>query len=168
MKFSTGFILTTFFSCASAYAIPPQAESRVASTLGMIGISQYETARLNLVNIDDPNIISIIPNLCQAQLRFMDETGKVLAKSDIVLINGQAGHLDFTQGKISESNRRKQIRAEIATLEAPVVASAANCVATIEIFNSRTGRTSALYPVAPRLDLGGPVIDPPLVPQTKK
>ncbi len=168
MKLRTGLILTALFYCAGAQATHPQLESQVVSTFGMIGISHYETARLNLVNIDDPENINIIANLCQAQLRFLDGEGKVLTKSDVVLANGHADHLDFAQGKTPGANRRIQIRAEVATLDTPVIASAANCIATIEIFNSRTGRTSAVYPAAPKLNLGGFVVEPPLVPQIRK
>ena len=163
MKLRTGLILTALFYCAGAQATHPQLDSRVVSTFGMIGISHYETARLNLVNIDDPKNINIIANLCQAQLRFLDGAGKILTKSDVVLANGHAGYLDFAQNKTPDViNRRIQIRAEVATLDAPVIASAANCVATIEIFNSRTGRTSAVYPAAPQLNLGGFVVEPPI------
>lgn len=157
-------LLTALFYCAGAQATHPQFESQVVSTFGMIGISNSETARLNLVNIDDPNVINIIPNLCQAQLRFLDETAQVLAKTDVALANGQAGHLDLVREKISSIGPRVQIRAEVATLDNPALASAANCVATIEIFNSRTGQTKVIYPAAPQLYLGRPIIDPPFPP----
>lgn len=165
MKSRTAFFLTTLFYGVGAQAAHPQFPSQVVSTFGMIGISHTETARLNLVNIDDPKVIYIIPNLCQAQLRFLDETGKVLTKSDVALPNGQAGHLDLSREKIPRLDSRVQIRAEVATLDSPAMASAANCIATIEIFNSRTGQTTVLYPAAPQLFLGGPItIDPPFPP----
>lgn len=148
--------------CAGAQATHPQFASQVVSIFGMIGISHSETARLNLVNIDDPNVISIIPNLCQAQLRFLDEAGGILAKSDVSLLNGQARYLDLAREKIPGIFPRVQIRAEVATLDNPVIASPATCVATIEIYNSRTGQTTVLYPTAPQLNLGMPIIiDPP-------
>ena len=146
-------LLTALFYCVGAQATHPQFESQVVSTFGMIGISHSETARLNLVNIDDPRIIYIIPNLCQAQLRFLDETGQILAKSDVALPNGQAGYLDLARDKISSNGPRAQIRAEVATLDNPTLASAANCIATIEIFNSRTGQTKVIYPTAPQVRL---------------
>lgn len=165
MKRRTAFLLTALCYGAGAHATHPEPQSQVVSTFGMIGISLTETARLNLVNIDDPRIINIIPNLCQAQLRFLDGTGKVLTKSDVALSNGQAGHLDLPREKIPSLDARVEIRAEVATLDSPVPASAANCVATIEIFNSRTGQTTVLYPAAPQLYLGGPItIDPPIPP----
>ncbi len=162
MKHGAAFLFTALFYCAGAQAAPPQYPSLVVSTFGMIGIADSETARLNLVNIDDPNIISIIPNLCQAHLRFLDEKGNVLAKSDVSLTNAQAGYLDFAHAKIPEveASHRRQIRPEVATLESPVIASVANCIATIEIFNSHTGQTTVIYPAAPRLDLGNPDIPP--------
>lgn len=163
MKLVTASALTALFYCAGANAEHPKFGSQVVSNFGMIGLSKYDTARLTLVNTADPEIINIIPNLCQAKLRFRDAGGQIVAKSEVVLGNGQAGHLDLTHKKIPGDARRAQVRAEVATLDDPVTASVANCVATVEVFNTRSGRTYSIYPDAPQLFLGGPiVIEPPI------
>lgn len=163
MKLVTASVLTALFYSVGANAEHPQFGSQVVSNFGMIGLSQYDTARLNLVNTADPNIINIIPNLCQAKLRFLDAAGQVAAKTEVVLGNGQAGHLDLTHNDLPRSGRRAQVRAEVATLDDPVTASVANCVATVEVFNTRSGRTYSIYPDAPQLFLGGGpiIIEPP-------
>lgn len=158
MKLVTASVLTGLFFCASANAEHPRFPS--GYNFGMIGLAKFDTARLNLVNTGDPNIITIIPSLCQAKLLFLDTGGRVLAKSEVVLGNGQAGHLDLTHAKTPGTAGRVQIRAQVTTLDHPVPTSGANCVATLEVFSSLSGRTYTIYPDAPQVPLDQFIIGP--------
>lgn len=168
MKLITASVVTALFYCTAANAAHPQppVSSKVAANFGMIGLSHFDTARLNLVNTNNPTIAATpIPALCQAKLRFLDTAGQVLVNSEVVLASGQAGHLDLTHANIPGTARRAQVRAQIATLDNPAPASLANCVATIEVFNSISGRTYSIYPDAPVVYLTPPnIIHPPFPP----
>jgi hypothetical protein len=118
---------------------------------GMVGIAEGQTARLNLVNLGAP---AAIPPPCRARLRFLDADGNVVASRSVVVEAGQAAFLDFapsfapinTVGDVALPPRA-EIRA-VVNFGIDTVPPGP-CRATVEIFDTATGRTSVFIPPGP-------------------
>jgi len=104
---------------------------------GMIGITHADVLRLN--------IVAIPPNPCVADLGFFDSNGRSIGPSaDVALPPGHATFLDLPgtvvvpSGPNAGPNARVEVRPSVVPTPA---ASFAGCVATVEVFNPRTGTT---------------------------
>ena len=117
--------------------------------LGMVGIADGQTARLNLVNLGNPDPFAFAPP-CRAQLQFFDAVGNSLAVSRIQQLKpGEATFLDYAASFVSTNlavdavgPSRAEIRPAVNT-ETGLLAPP--CRVTVEIFDNETGRTSVLY-----------------------
>lgn len=118
---------------------------------GMIGIAEGQTARLNLVNI---GTVGIPPGPCRATLEFFDGAGNVLASRRVRVLEGNATSLDFELPAVQvngDATVATPLRAEIRAAVAPIDNGVppGPCRATVEIFDTATGRTSVLLPPDP-------------------
>ena len=117
--------------------------------IGMVGIADGQTARLNLVNVSAPDDL-LLPPPCRAQLQFLDADGNVLAQRRVVVAAGHAAFVDF-RPSFAPTNigdvlgpARAEIRAAVDSADGVVPPP---CRASLEIFDNVTGRTQiALYP----------------------
>ena len=98
----------------------------------MVGLAKGQTARLNMVNIGDPNL-----NPCEVQMVFYDSQGKALASDVQKLDPGMATFLDLNYAAIGDPNVRVQIRAWVKVIGDPTL-----CLASLEVFDEETGRTT--------------------------
>jgi hypothetical protein len=103
---------------------------------GMVGGALLQIIRLNLVAWPPGPVRS-----CNATLGFAAADGSALGRSSSVdLAPGQAAHLDLPMsGYNLRLGERVQIR---PTLQEAAPGSAAGCVATVEVFDVASGRTT--------------------------
>ncbi len=99
--------------------------------LPMVGLAKGQTARLNMVNIGDPNV-----EPCEVQMVFYDSQGKELASDIQKLDPGMATFLDLSYAAIGNPNLRVQFRAWVKVIGDPTL-----CLASLEVFDEETGRT---------------------------
>jgi len=99
----------------------------------MFGLAKGQTARLNVVNIGDPNQDS-----CQVQMIFYDNEGKQLALDSQKLDPGIATFLDLSYADIGNPNIRVQIRSWVKV----VIGDPSICLSSLEVFDDETGRTA--------------------------
>lgn len=124
-----GIALVFFFG---AHAKPAQAsEDPNEKPLPMVGLAKGQTARLNVVNIGDPNV-----SPCEVQMVFYDSQGKELARDIQKLDPGMATFLDLSYAAIGDPNLRVQFRAWVKVVGDPTL-----CLASLEVFDDETGRT---------------------------
>jgi hypothetical protein len=98
----------------------------------MVGLAKGQTARLNMVNIGDPNL-----NPCEVQMGFYDSQGKALLRGVQKLEPGMATFLDLSYASAENPNLRVQIRGWVRVIGDPTL-----CLASLEVFDEQTGRTS--------------------------
>jgi hypothetical protein len=102
-----------------------------------VGLTLGQTARLNLVNMDVPNGITI-------SWRFIDASGSTLAQSVITLSLGKIASVDFKRGDPlpgeSPEVLRAEVRAEIDIFTYGV--SSDSLRKSLEVFNNDSGATT--------------------------
>jgi|SRR6266498_2391352 len=125
-----GIALVFFFGArtepAQAYEDPNE------KPFPMVGLAKGQTARLNMVNIGDPNL-----NPCEVQMVFYDSQGKALARDVQRLDPGMATFLDLSYAAVGNPNIRVQIRAWVKVIGDPTL-----CLASLEVFDDETGKTA--------------------------
>lgn len=125
-----GIALVFFYS---AHAKPVQAfDQPEEKPSPMVGLARGQTARLNVVNIGDPNV-----SPCEVQMVFYDSQGKALARDVQKLDPGMATFLDLSYAAVGNPNIRVQIRAWVKVIGDPTL-----CLASLEVFDEETGRTT--------------------------
>lgn len=125
-----GIALVFFFGARSQ---PAQAVDQTdAKLLPMVGLAKGQTARLNMVNVGNPNI-----SPCEVQMVFYDSQGKALARYAQKLEPGMATFLDLRYAEIGDPTIRVQIRAWARVIGDPSI-----CLASLEVFDDETGRTT--------------------------
>jgi hypothetical protein len=110
--------------------------SRTMST-AMFGITGDTTARVHVVNAS--GFSADLPP-CVVAVRYVDSMGSPLNERQMKLLPGHAGFVDFAQ-KVAPGERL-HVRALVSQMvmgdfDDPV----ATCIASAEVFDSRTGRT---------------------------
>jgi hypothetical protein len=110
--------------------------SRTMST-PMFAVTGDTIARVHVVNAS--GFSADLPP-CVVSVRFFDSTGLLLSERQIKLPAGQAGFVDFAQ-KVAPGERT-HVRALVSQMvlgdfDEPV----ATCIASAEVFDSRTGHT---------------------------
>jgi len=111
---------------------------------GMVGIASGQTLRLNVVNIGGP---TVSPLPCVLLLAFLDSDGKIVEQKFVSLVSGKAAFLDLEMRNVHGPNR-----AEVRGIGYnPLLAGGSipqpvSCtlVPTLELFDSETGRTTAI------------------------
>ena len=99
----------------------------------MVGLAKGQTARLNVVNIGDPNQGS-----CQVQMTFYDNEGKQLALDVQKIDPGIATFLDLSYNDVGDPHIRVQIRSWAKVL----VGDPTICFSSLEVFDDETGKTT--------------------------
>jgi|SRR5215831_10929271 len=135
---------------------PPDPER----TVGMVGITQGQTMRLNVVNLNPPPDPDAPPGPCRMLLSFRDANGQPFSDSNgqvigqvVELQGGQSAFLDLNgdifAGGISTNGgpARLQLRPVVRVLVSPPDPEAGNvppgpCFPTMEVFDNTSGRTS--------------------------
>ena len=125
-----GITLVVFFGARSQTA--QAVDQTDGKPLPMVGLAKGQTARLNLVNIGDPNV-----SPCEVQMVFYDSQGKTLARDAYKLEPGMATFLDLSYAEVGNPNIRVQIRAWARVIGDPSI-----CLASLEVFDDETGRTT--------------------------
>jgi hypothetical protein len=133
-------------SSRSANAFNPQPDP---PRIGMVGIADGQTARLNLANVSAPDDV-LVPPPCRAQLQLLDADGNVLAQRRVSVAAGHAAFVDFRPSFVPTNlgDVLGPLRAEIrAAVDFADGVFPPPCRASLEIFDNVTGRTQiALLP----------------------
>ena len=96
---------------------------------GMVGVTSFQTARLNLV--------AFPPDPCIGTINWGDSNGIPIGPSLTVQLNpGQATHLDLPGGGALGN------RAEVRPV---VMVTGGACIASAEVYNQETKATRAVY-----------------------
>ena len=112
-------------------------------SFGIVGITRAQTMRINVADVSD-----VPPGPCrQVEMGFFDVHGNFLRRSSQCVSAGQAVSFDLNGASVESSTTRRAIRAAIR-LDPPGDSNAVNIVATVEVFDNETGKTSFLVPVA--------------------
>ena len=120
-------LIAIFSLCASAQASP---EPHLRS--GMFGCATGQVARINAVNIGDPDDRPI-----EVEMMFLDGTGAVVGRDMQTIAPGQAVFFDFLfEGR--EENRI-ELRAIVSVLGGP---DTKDLKTTVEVFDADTGRNT--------------------------
>jgi len=139
-------VLAVAASSPPARAFNPQPDP---PRIGMVGIADGQTARLNLVNVSAPDDV-LIPPPCRARLQLVDADGNVLAQRRVSVSAGHATFVDFRPSFVPTNlgdvlgPARAEIRASVDFADGLYPPP---CRASLEIFDNVTGRTEiALLP----------------------
>ena len=130
-----------------------QAQERLAPTVvpytptfsfGMIGLGTGSTARLNVVNlvrIAPPVAVALIA--CKVELDLYDGQGKLIKQKNITNLGfGQADFLDLLRSEVAATGAHVEITGVVKVGSGQ--AFFCNVSATLEVFDSVTGVTSAI------------------------
>ena len=138
---------------APTHAFNPQPDP--PGRWGMVGITPYETGRINVVTND-----TTPSQGCTIGLGYLDSKGKALKTDFKILRTGQAQYLDVLG---MDAVPRGEMRAEVQPFlndrpaDRPMAFPPGPCrgvVATFEMFDPATGKTSLLVPAVQRPDNG--------------
>ena len=128
------------------FVLPANALIIEDGKFGMVGITRGQTARLNVVNVIDPNSIDGDARSCSAELMFFDSEGEMLAMTMVGLDPGMAMFHDLPFPAGGEG--RFQIRAEVM-----VMGDKKSCdvIPTLEIYDNETMKTEVFMDPIPHL-----------------
>lgn len=143
-------------------AMPTAVEDQ--ATFGMVGITQGQTVRLNVVNLaSPPDPDKQVPPPCRVVLSFRDANGYPFTNSngqavrrEVELQTGQSAFLDLnadifvppsTNGDVAPGPARLQLRPFVRVVTSPPEPDKNGlppdpCRATMEVFDNTSGRTS--------------------------
>jgi hypothetical protein len=125
-------LIAIFSLCAAASA---QAGFNSFKT-GMFGVAIGQVARINAVNIGNPDARPI-----QVEMMFLDGSGAVVGRDMQTIAPGQAVFFDFLfEGR--EENRI-ELRAVVTALGGP---DTKDLKTTVEVFDAETGRNTIFFP----------------------
>jgi len=122
----------------------PSVLPSVQFSSGMVGLASGQTARLNVVNVGIPNPSSLP---CVLALAFLDSDSKILKQMFVSVGFGNAAFVDLAMGNIGPG--RVQIRGigyNPLLTPGSAIPQPLSCsfVPTLELFDTETGRTSAI------------------------
>src|SRR4051812_6797109 len=159
MLLAAAVVVCVVLSDQALAQITPESIPCPSCRFGMVGITRGQTAWLNVVNVSDvqpgacPSSDDVPPGPCRAQvdLIFFDRLGRTLAHSTETLAPGRAAFLDLNGDTLERLGNRAEIRAVVTPPPEPDRSSRTVLVATVEVFNNETGRTTVVVPVTPAL-----------------
>jgi hypothetical protein len=123
--------LAAIFSlCGATFA---QATPEPHLRTGMFGVARGQIARINAVNIGNPDTRPI-----RIELMFFDEMGLVVGRDMKIIAPGQATFFDVMFDATRGENR-VELRAVVTALGGP---DTRNLKTTVEIFDADTGRNT--------------------------
>jgi hypothetical protein len=168
-------VFATLLSCLAALSAPQTAKAADQTDdrpieFGALGLATLETARLNVVNIGEPNVIP--PGPCRVTLSYLDANGIIINdrngrpfSAQLDVARGKILHFDMSSRSVN-INGRLQFRALVTLPAVPgdgSVDQCANMIPSLEIFDQVTSRT--LLVLHPALIRGfDPQPDPPGAP----
>ena len=100
---------------------------------GMFGVARGQIARLNAVNVGNPNERPI-----EIEMMFLDEMGVVVGRDMKTIAPGEAAFFDVRFDPTREENR-VPLRAVVAGLGGP---DTRNLRATVEVFDGDSGKNT--------------------------
>src|SRR5438094_3712593 len=121
---------------------------------GPFGLARGQTARINVVNVDDPKAppSEVQPGACRVKVGFVDSNGRRLAERTIIINWSTTKSFDFVPPSDTDRIARGGTRMELRAFVAPPPEGdapppdpdrpAPTCVATLEVFDSNTGQTT--------------------------
>jgi len=132
-----------FMTAERASAFNPQPDP---PAFGVFGITHGQTARLNLVGVEDPNLVSL--GLCrQVELMFVDAESNTLAHQTETLLPGHAVALELNGDLFTREAGRMEIRGIIRGARGcSADSSKFKLVASLEVFNNDGARTVFMVP----------------------
>jgi len=114
---------------------------------GMLAVTHGQTARLNVVDTMD-----VPPGPCrEVELMFLDSEGNIRQRSVQCLMSGHAAFLDLNGNFLEQTDNRAEIRGKVHLINPPE-RTMTSFVATIEVFDNETGRTSFILAPPPDPD----------------
>ena len=123
-------LVAIFSLCAAASA---QATPEPHLRTGMFGIARGQIARINAVNVGNPDIRPI-----QIEMMFLDETGVVVGRDRKTIAPGEAAFFDVMFDPTRGENR-VELRAVVTALGGPDTRILRT---TVEVFDADTGRNT--------------------------
>ena len=123
-------LVAIFSLCGAASA---QATPEPHLRTGMFGVARGQLARINAVNIGNPDVRPI-----QVEMMFLDETGNIVGRDIKTVMPGHAVFFDVFFDPHREENRI-EMRGVVAVLGGP---DTRNLKTTVEIFDAETGRNT--------------------------
>ncbi len=119
-----------------------------AKTTGMFGITRAQTARINLVNLEDRAFVPCI----RVEMVFIDDGGNILSQKVYEIDTGKSAFLDLRGNEIiGRGSNRANLRAEVRFVGTPDTRAVDNCIPTIEIFDNESGETRFLLPAVQKV-----------------
>jgi hypothetical protein len=117
-------------------------------TFGMVGLTEGQTARLNLLNPGVPSH-AVTSAICPAQLSFLNALGVVLKTTTVSVIPGKSVFFDLDRDiDLAITDERLEIRAAIQIPPVPVAnppqPAVCRLIPTLEVFNKDNGRTQVV------------------------
>jgi len=123
-------LVAIFSLCGAASA---QATPDPHLRTGMFGVARGQVARINAVNIGNPDVRPI-----QVEMMFFDEMGVVVGRDIKTVMPGHAVFFDVFFDPHREENRI-ELRAVVAGLGGP---DTRNLRATVEVFDGDSGKNT--------------------------
>ena len=109
-------------------------------TFGYWGFTHSQTARLTVVDMSD-----VPPGPCRTvEMTFYDRVGNIRQRSIQCLIPGRAASLDLNGSALEFTGLRAEMRARVEIITPPPDPddNSINLVATVQVFDNDTGKTS--------------------------
>lgn len=122
----------------------PVASAPETRTSGMIGVTDGQAARVNVLNPGDAGVV------CTGTINFFDAAGNLLKTGPVIVLPGQSQSLDVFGDKdlALTGATRREIRGTITTPAVVPVSSATSTtptacrlIGTLEVFDETTGKT---------------------------
>jgi len=123
-------LVAIFALCGAAYA---QASPEPHLRTGMLGVARGQVARINAVNIGNPDTRPI-----EIELMFLDETGVVVGRDMKTVAPGEAAFFDVMFDETRRENR-VELRAVVTALGGPDTRILRT---TVEVFDADTGKNT--------------------------
>jgi len=151
--------------------IPPPIPDRIS--FGMIGITQGQTVRVNVVNLHPPPTGDSQPQICRVVLTFLDAEGHSVRSRDGSIIRrafdlepGRAAFLDLNADHLQNLLAGDRFKLRVAVTQPPVNSERCpswsdSIVPSVEIFNNANGRTVFMMSNPGAIRAFNPQPDPP-------
>jgi len=113
-------------------------------TTGMVGLSNNQAARLNVLNVAPAS--NATAAVCPAQLQIIDAGGGVLRQASVGIPSGKAAAIELRREDVTNASMpRIQVRGEVNSVAAPSgTTPVCSFVTTLEIIDEATGNTQVV------------------------
>lgn len=142
---AAGFFFNTTRAGAMASTMASTMIDSFSPNFGMFGITQGQTARLNVVNLETGEFVPCI----RVELSFIDGDGNTLLQKVYDVDRGKSAFLDLNGNQFVGRGGRTQIRAQVRFVGTPDTRDDPffrNCLPTLEVIDNVTGRTNFIVP----------------------